>query len=65
MKTYCIGCGEDCSHAYGTWHGDPYHFGCIPMRHRQRESSGNVPTPPEGDEGLPIPASQDALRRLY
>jgi len=65
MKAYCTGCGEDCSHAYGTYQGYPYHFGCIPMRRKRREGAGDVPTPPEGSEGLPIPASQDPLRRLY
>lgn len=66
MRVECFGCGEDCSHAYATYLGDPYHFGCIPVRrNRRRESSGDVPTPPEGKEGLPIPASQDPLRKLY
>ena len=32
MKVQCAGCGEDCSHAYATWKGDPYHFGCIPVK---------------------------------
>lgn len=64
MKTYCEGCGGDCSHAYGTHMGYVYHFGCIPLRrNRRREETGDVPTPPEGSEGLPIPASQDALKR--
>lgn len=31
MKTICTSCGHDCSHAYATWHGDPYHFGCMPL----------------------------------
>jgi len=65
MKCECTGCGGDCSQAYGTYQGDSYHFGCIPVRSRRRESSGDVPTPPEGKEGLPIPASQDPLRKLY
>ncbi len=30
MKTTCTACGLDCSHAYGTHKGDPYHFGCLP-----------------------------------
>jgi hypothetical protein len=67
MKTYCTGCDEDCSHAYGTWMGDPYHFGCIPLRRKRdrRAETGDVPTPPEGSGGLPVPASQDPLKRLY
>jgi hypothetical protein len=44
MKAYCTGCGQDCSHAYGTWMGDPYHFGCIPARPKRR------PRPDEEDE---------------
>lgn len=32
MKVECTGCGEDCSHAYGTHDGYPYHFGCIPAK---------------------------------
>jgi len=39
LKCYCTGCGEDCSHAYGTWCGDPYHIGCIPERKRRTEYS--------------------------
>lgn len=34
-------------------------------RNRKLSDSGNVPTPPAGSEGLPIPVSQDPLRRLY
>lgn len=34
-------------------------------RERKMSDSGDVPMPPEGEEGLPIPASQDPLRRLY
>jgi hypothetical protein len=34
-------------------------------RNRKLSDPGDVPTPPEGVEGLPIPASQDPLRRLY
>lgn len=39
MKVHCTGCGGDCSHAYGTWMGDPYHFGCIPMPRRRKKLS--------------------------
>jgi hypothetical protein len=35
-RTYCYGCGEDCTHAYGTHNGYPYHFGCIPMKKKPR-----------------------------
>jgi hypothetical protein len=35
MKTECCGCGEDCSHAYGTYQGYPYHFGCLPTPNRK------------------------------
>lgn len=34
MKTFCTACGKDCSHAYGTWYGKPYHFGCIPAKRK-------------------------------
>lgn len=34
-------------------------------RDRKLSDSGDVPTPPNGREGLPIPASQDPLKRLY
>jgi hypothetical protein len=34
-------------------------------RNRKLSDSGGVPTPPKGNEGLPIPASQDPLRRFY
>lgn len=68
MRCECTGCGEDCSHAYGTYMGDPYHFGCIPAgrlrRDRKLSDAGDVPTPARGSEGLPIPASQDQLRRI-
>lgn len=30
MKVECYGCGGDCSNAYGTYRGYPYHFGCLP-----------------------------------
>lgn len=26
----CRGCGRDCSRAYGTYEGYPYHFACLP-----------------------------------
>ena len=32
MKVQCTGCHGDCSRSYGTWRGDPYHFGCIPTK---------------------------------
>lgn len=32
---------------------------------RKLSDPGDVPTPPQGNEGLPIPANQDPLRRLY
>ena len=34
-------------------------------RDRKLSDPGDVPTPPKGSEGLPIPASQDPLKRLY
>jgi len=33
-------------------------------RDRKLSDTGNVPTPPGGSEGLPIPTSQDPLRRI-
>lgn len=35
MKIECAECGADCSHAYGTHNGLPYHFGCIPAPRRR------------------------------
>ena len=32
MRVECEGCGEECTNAYGTWNGYPYHITCIPMR---------------------------------
>lgn len=34
-------------------------------RNRRLSDPGDVPTPPSGCKGLPIPASQDRLRRSY
>ena len=34
-KTECYGCGGDCSQAYGTHQGYPYHFGCLPTPKRK------------------------------
>lgn len=34
-------------------------------RNRKLSDPGDVPTPQDGGEGLPIPASQDPLRRPY
>jgi len=34
-------------------------------RDRKLSDPGDVPEPQRGKEGLPIPASQDPLRRLY
>ena len=31
MKAICFGCGDDCSHAYATHKGYPYHVGCLPV----------------------------------
>lgn len=31
LEVYCVRCGEDCSNAYGTHWGYPYHFGCLPL----------------------------------
>lgn len=28
----CTGCGQDCSRAYATWHGYPYHVSCLPTK---------------------------------
>lgn len=50
IKMTCAGCGEDCSHAYGTWMGHPYHIGCIPTGRGLR-------TLPRGE------AAQDAFDR--
>lgn len=38
MKVTCTGCGEDCSNAYATWHGGPYHVMCIPAPQRMKPS---------------------------
>lgn len=35
----------------------------LERRDRKLSDTGNVPTPPRGNEGLPIPESQDPLRR--
>lgn len=32
LKAQCTACGGDCSQAYGTYRGAPYHFGCIPAK---------------------------------
>ena len=37
MRCECTGCGEDCSHAYGTHNGYPYHFGCLPVTPKRRD----------------------------
>ena len=36
VKMECEACGEDCSNAYMTFRGAPYHFSCIPMRNALR-----------------------------
>lgn len=35
------------------------------QRERERAQGNGIPIPTEGSEGLPIPASQDPLRRPY
>ena len=36
MRCECTGCGEDCSHAYATHNGYPYHFGCLPEKPKRK-----------------------------
>ena len=49
---HCAGCGEDCSHAYGTWHGDAYHIGCIPGPSKKQQSH---PCTCHPDDNPPVP----------
>lgn len=57
MRCECTGCGEDCSHAYGTFNGDPYHFSCLPAKqHRRRCADCRAALTPENafgrDDGM-------------
>ncbi|HWX30132.1 MAG TPA: hypothetical protein VNZ53_22180 [Steroidobacteraceae bacterium] len=38
MKVQCYGCGQDCSNAYGTHNGYPYHFGCLPIPSKKKKT---------------------------
>lgn len=58
MKVQCVGCGEDCSHACGTWRGYPYHIACIPGPTKKRRDEAkprrgfdcnNTPSPDGSD----------------
>lgn len=49
MKVECYGCGEDCSHAYGTYQGFPYHFGCLPVKRATRRTGQQI-----GDDALAV-----------
>ena len=44
FKVECQGCGQDCSNAYGTWHGYPYHIMCIPAKNGKARTSGVPPS---------------------
>ena len=37
LTVECTRCGEDCSNAYGTHYGYPYHFGCLPLSKEKPE----------------------------
>lgn len=52
MKVECAGCGDDCSHAYATWRGDPYHVMCWDF-----EMLGSI--------GKPQTQAREALAGLY
>lgn len=64
MKVQCTGCGEDCSHAYATWRGDPYHYGCIPAPEKK-------PVPPlvlqpgKTVQECMLPEHREASRRFF
>lgn len=47
MIVECTGCGEDCSHSYGTHKGYPYHFGCLPTSTKRRLPRHDEPTDAE------------------
>lgn len=42
IEAQCTACGEDCTRANATYHGDIYHVGCLPIpkwRDENREAS--------------------------
>ena len=32
IRATCRACGRDCSRMYATFKGEPYHFGCLPVK---------------------------------
>ena len=44
MKVECQGCGQDCSNAYGTWKGWPYHIMCIPVSNGKSRAKSDPPS---------------------
>jgi hypothetical protein len=57
IKMECDACGKDCSNAYATYRGAPYHFSCIPMRNQlQAQRSKGVRL---GDQQPANPIFQD------
>ena len=38
IRAECAACGEDCSHAYATYNGEPYHFGCLPVKPKKQRT---------------------------
>lgn len=55
MKVYCRGCGGDCSNAYGTWHGYPYHIMCIPGPTKKRRDPNSLLEKVEANAARPVP----------
>ena len=43
----CPRCGEDCSHAYGTYKGYPFHIGCLPVTKSEKAEVDTILTEPE------------------
>jgi len=55
FKVECAGCGEDCSNAYCTHYGYPYHAMCLPVPKRTRLTyDKNKQTIMHGDRPLHI-----------
>lgn len=57
MRVECCECGEDCSHAYATHRGYPYHFGCLPLPKRNKSSAKDKPLP--APPASPSPAGKE------
>lgn len=50
IEIECARCGEDCSRAYGTYNGYPFHLACLPTREDRHNWSIT-----EDDEGYERP----------